>query len=261
MQEPLEQIVGAANVLTGEDTAKWRVDWMKTYAADPIAVVKPANTEEVSKIMALAHETGTPVVPVGGNTGLTGATSGTGMIMISLERMNNILEVDPSGRTITVEAGVILSKMHDASDEHDLIFPLTFGAKGTAMIGGNLATNAGGSNVVRYGNTRDLCMGMEVVLADGRVMDLMTSLHKDNSGFNLRHLMIGAEGTLGIITKAVMKLFPKPRAYATATLAVTKCRPQQAVQLKRLSTCQPPILIGTCSSSPARRCRLRPTTK
>ena len=221
MQDQLEKIVGAANVLTGKDTAKWQMDWMKTYPADPIAVVKPASTQEVSKIMALAHETGTPVVPVGGNTGLTGGTSGAGMIMISLERMNKIIEVDPSGRTITVEAGVILSKMHDASDEHDLIFPLTFGAKGTAMIGGNLSTNAGGSNVVRYGNTRDLCMGMEVVLADGRVMDLMTSLHKDNSGFNLRHLMIGAEGSLGIITKAVMKLFPKPRAYATATLAVT----------------------------------------
>ncbi len=221
MQEQLEEIVGKKYVLTGDDMAKWRVDWMKTYSSDPIAVLRPANTDEVSRILALANETNTPVVPVGGNTGLTGATSGKDMLMISLDRMNSILEIDPSGRTITVEAGVVLSKMHDAADEHDLIFPLTFGAKGTAMIGGNLATNAGGSNVVRYGNTRDLCMGLEVVLADGRVMDLMTSLHKDNSGFNLRHLMIGAEGTLGIITKAVMKLFPKPRAYATATLAVT----------------------------------------
>lgn len=221
MLDQLEQIVGSKNVLTGANCAKWQVDWMKTYTADPIAVVKPLTTQEVSKIMSLAHETGTPVVPVGGNTGLTGATSGKDMIMLSLERMNSIIDVDPTGRTITVEAGVILSKMHDASDEHDLIFPLTFGAKGTAVIGGALATNAGGSNVVRYGNTRDLCMGLEIVLADGRVMDLMTSLHKDNSGFNLRHLMIGAEGTLGIITKAVMKLFPKPRAYATATLAVT----------------------------------------
>ncbi len=221
MLDQLKDIVGAANVLTGDDMAKWRVDWMKTYSADPIAVLRPSSTKEVSKIMALAHETATPVVPVGGNTGLTGATSGKDMLMISLDRMNKIVDLDASGRTITVEAGVILSKMHDAADAHDLIFPLTFGAKGTAMIGGNLATNAGGSNVVRYGNTRDLCMGMEIVLADGRVMDLMTSLHKDNSGFNLRHLMIGAEGTLGIITKAVMKLFPKPRAYATATLAVT----------------------------------------
>lgn len=221
MLEQLSKIVGKSNVLTGDDMAKWRVDWMKTYTADPIAVLRPSSTEEVSQIMALAHETGTAVVPVGGNTGLTGATSGENMLMISLDRMNKIIDLDPSGQTITVEAGVILSKMHDAADDHDLIFPLTFGAKGTAMIGGNLATNAGGSNVVRYGNTRDLCMGLEVVLADGRVMDLMTSLHKDNSGFNLRHLMIGSEGSLGIITKAVMKLFPKPKAYATATLAVT----------------------------------------
>ena len=220
MIEELANIVGAANVLTGSDTAKWQNDWMKTYTADPIAVVKPKTTEEVAAVVALANETETPVVPVGGNTGLTGATSGKGILMISMERMNNVLEIDPSGRTMTVEAGVVLSKMHDEADAHDLIFPLTFGAKGTAVIGGNLATNAGGSNVLRYGNTRDLCMGLEVVLPDGRVMDLMTSLHKDNSGFNLKHLLIGAEGTLGIITKAVMKLFPKPRAYATATLAV-----------------------------------------
>ncbi len=220
MLDQLINIVGKPNVLTGQDTAKWQKDWMKTYDADPIAVVRPNSTDQVSQIMALAHDTGTPVVPVGGNTGLVGGTSGSGMIMISLDRMNKVLDIDAPGRTMTVEAGVILSKMHDAADDLDLIFPLTFGAKGTAMIGGNLSTNAGGSNVVRYGNTRDLCLGLEVVLADGRVMDLMSALHKDNSGFDLRHLMIGAEGTLGIITKAVMKLFPKPKAYATATLAV-----------------------------------------
>jgi len=219
--EQLQAILGEKYVLLGGDMSKWQMDWTKSYLAEPIAVVRPATTEEVSQIMALANEHGTPVVPVGGNTGLTGATSGTGMIMLSLDRMNSILDLDVAGRTITVEAGVILSKMHDAADAEDLIFPLTFGAKGTAMIGGNLATNAGGSNVVRYGNTRDLCMGLEVVLADGRVMDIMSALHKNNSGFDLRHLMIGSEGTLGVITKAVMKLFPKPKAYATATLAVT----------------------------------------
>lgn len=221
MLDQLKSIVGEAYVLTGSDADKWRTDWTKSYTADPIAVVRPASTDEVSRVMALAHETATPVVPVGGNTGLTGATSGDGILMLSLDRMNSITDVDKSGQTMTVEAGVILSKMHDAAEAEDLIFPLTFGAKGTAMIGGNLATNAGGSNVVRYGNTRDLCLGLEVVLADGRVMDLMSALHKDNSGLNLRHLMIGSEGTLGVITKAVMKLFPKPRAYATATLAVT----------------------------------------
>ena len=219
MLDELREILGDAYVLTGEDCAKWRNEWTGAYTVDPIAVLRPANTAEVSAIMKIAHETGTPVVPVSGNTGLTGGTSGTGMLMLSVDRLNTIGTIDTQGRTASVGAGVILSQIHDAADAQDLIFPLTFGARGSAMIGGVLSTNAGGSNVVRYGNTRDLVLGLEVVMADGRIMDLMGRLHKDNSGLNLKHLMIGAEGTLGIITAAVVKLFPKPRAYATAMVA------------------------------------------
>lgn len=216
----LTNAIGAANVLTGEDCAKWRTDWTGDYILDPLAVVRPGSTSDVSAVLMIANAAGAAVVPVSGNTGLTGATSNTGAIMLSVDRLNKIRKIDPEARSIALESGVILSAIHDAADVHDLIFPLYFGARGSAMIGGALSTNAGGSNVVRYGNTRDLCLGLEVVLADGRIMNLMSELHKDNSGLNLKHLMIGAEGTLGVITAAVLKLHPKPRAYATAMVAV-----------------------------------------
>lgn len=219
MIEKLEAIVGAAHVLTGSDCARFEKDWINYYTADPIAVVRPASTEQVSAIVKLANETGTAIVPVSGNTGLAGGTSGTGQIMVSMERMNRIHEIRPEARVAIVDAGVILSDMHAAAEAVGLVFPLTFGARGTAMIGGNLATNAGGSNVLRYGNTRDLVLGVEVVLPTGEIANLMSELHKDNSGYNLKHLVIGAEGTLGIITKAVLKLAPKPLAYATAMVA------------------------------------------
>ena len=215
----LRATLGEAYVLTGADCDPWRKDWTGKYQANPMAVLRPANTGEVSAVMAIAHETATPVVPVGGNTGLTGAVSNEGALMLSLDRMKFIREVRADGRVAIVEAGVVLDSIHQAANDQDLIFPLIFGARGSTMVGGFLSTNAGGSNVVRYGNTRDLVMGVEVVLADGRVMDLMSELHKDNSGYNLKHLVIGAEGTLGIITAAVLKLFPKPRAYATAMVA------------------------------------------
>jgi len=218
--DQLRAKLGADYVLTGKDTAKWCADWTGDYRLAPMAVLRPGSTQEVSEIMKIAHATATPVVPVAGNTNLTGATQNEGALMLSVDRMNTIRHIDPDGRTIALDAGVILSSIHDAAAAHDLIFPLTFGARGTAMIGGNLGTNAGGSNVLRYGNTRDLCLGLEVVLADGRIMDLMSALHKDNSGFNLRHLMIGSEGTLGVISGAVLKLFRKPIAYATAMVAV-----------------------------------------
>lgn len=219
MLDKLAAITGAAHVLTGDDLGKYSADWTENYHWTPLAVVRPRSTDEVSAILKLAHETGTAVVPVSGNTGLNGGTSAEGALMLSLERMNTIREIRPGARVAVVEAGVILSQLHDAAGEHDLIFPLYFGARGSAMIGGVLSTNAGGSNVLRYGSTRHLCLGLEVVLADGRVMNLMSELHKDNSGFDLKDLMIGAEGTLGIITGAVMKLMPKPRAYATAMVA------------------------------------------
>ena len=220
LAEKLAEIVGAGNVLTGSAAAPYGEDWLKRYISTPDAVVRPGSTAEVSRIMALAHATKTPVVPVGGNTGLVGGTHAQGALMVSLDRMNTVREIRPRARIAVVEAGVILSSLHDACDAHDLVFPLTFGARGSAMIGGVLSTNAGGSNVVRYGSTRGLCLGLEVVLADGRVMDLMTQLHKDNSGYDLRDLFIGAEGTLGIITGAVLRLFAKPRAYATAMVAL-----------------------------------------
>jgi FAD/FMN-containing dehydrogenase len=221
----LAAIVGGAQVLTGADTARYSSDWTKRYVGQPLAVVRPGSTAEVSAVMKLAHATRTPVVPVSGNTGLAGGTYAKDALMISLDRMNRIREIRPDARIAVVEAGVILSNLHAACDAHDLVFPLTFGARGSAMIGGNLSTNAGGSNVLRYGNTRNLCLGIEVVLPDGQVLDMMTELRKDNSGYDLRDLFIGAEGTLGLITGAVLKLSPKPAAYATAMVAMARLGP------------------------------------
>lgn len=213
--------IGQDRILTGADAAPYGKDWTGAYTSTPLAVLRPANTAEVAAILKIANETKTPVVPASGRTGLTGATLAQDALMLSVERLNAISEINVEGRTATVGAGVILSNLHDAVEAHDLIFPLTLGARGSAMIGGLLSTNAGGSNVVRYGSTRGLCLGLEVVMADGRIMNLMSALHKDNSGLDLRNLIIGAEGTLGIITAAVLKLQPKPRAYATAMVAVS----------------------------------------
>ncbi|WP_420861196.1 FAD-binding oxidoreductase [Algirhabdus cladophorae] len=219
MLDALREILGPNAVLSGDDTVKWRSDWTDSYHCTPLAVVRPKTTHDVSAVVQWANGTGTPIVPVGGNTGLSGGTFADGAVMISLDRLNQIEEVRPQSRVAIVGAGVILSNLHEAVDAHDLVFPLTFGAKGSAMIGGILSTNAGGSNVVRYGNTRDLCLGIEAVLPTGEIINLMSELHKDNSGLNLKHLLIGAEGTLGLITRAVLKLHPKPRAFATAMLA------------------------------------------
>lgn len=218
--DQIAQAIGADRILTGADAAPYGKDWTGAYTSTPLAVLRPANTAEVAAILKIANETKTPVVPASGRTGLTGATLAEGALMLSVERLNEISEINVAGRTATVGAGVILSNLHDAVEAHDLIFPLTLGARGSAMIGGLLSTNAGGSNVVRYGSTRGLCLGIEVVMADGRIMNLMSALHKDNSGLDLRNLVIGAEGTLGIITAAVLKLRPKPQAHATAMVAV-----------------------------------------
>jgi FAD/FMN-containing dehydrogenase len=216
MLDALSTFLDPAAILRGDDMAKWQSDWTHSYHSTPLAVVRPSNTMQVSDIVKWANTTGTAIVPVGGNTGLAGGTQNDGAVMISLDRMNQIDEIRPDARIAIVGAGVILSTLHDAVDAHDLIFPMTFGAKGSATIGGMLSTNAGGSNVLRYGNTRDLCLGIEAVLPNGEIINLMSELHKDNSGLNLKHLLIGAEGTLGLITRAVLKLSPKPRAYATA---------------------------------------------
>lgn len=216
----LHDIVGEPWVLTGADMAGYNRDWTGAYISSPLAVVRPVSTKEVSRIVALAYEHEIPVVAMSGNTGLTGATQTHGGLIIALDRMTKIRSLRPDARVVVLEAGVILAQLHAAAEKHGLIFPMTFGAKGSARIGGMLGTNAGGSNVLKYGNMRDLCLGIEVVLPNGEILDLMTELHKDNSGYDLRDLMIGSEGTLGIITAACLTLVERPLAYATAMIAV-----------------------------------------
>jgi FAD/FMN-containing dehydrogenase len=212
-------VVGANHVLAGEAADPWARDWTGAYRGRPRAVLRPGSTAEASRVLALAHAAGAPVVPAGGRTGLTGAGHAPDALVLSLDRLNRIRAVRPGPRVALAEAGVVLSALHDAAEAHGLVFPLTFGARGSALLGGALSTNAGGSNVLRYGSARDLCLGLEVVLADGRVLDLMSETRKDNAGYALRHLFVGAEGTLGVITAAVVKLFPRPLAYATAMVA------------------------------------------
>ena len=231
----LAAVLGPAHVLTGDALAKYRRDWTSHFTSDPIAVARPGSTGEVAQVLQIAARHRTPVVPVAGLTGLVGGAMTRGGLMLSVERLNRIREIRPETRIAVVEAGVVLSALHDAAEAQDLYFPLWFGARGSAMIGGVLSTNAGGSNVLRYGSTRALCLGLEVVLADGRVLNLMSELHKDNSGYDLRDLFIGAEGTLGVITAAVMKLVPRPRAHATATLAA-RSLPDALALLNRLQT-------------------------
>lgn len=227
-------IIGTAHVVTGSDAARWRQDWAGTLTWRPVAVLRPADTAEVAALIRLANRRRVPVVPVAGNTNLVKGTHAEGALMLSLDRLSAIREIRPAARVAVVEAGVILASLQAAAAAHDLIFPLSFGARGSAMIGGVLSTNAGGSNVLRYGSTRDLCLGIEVVTPRGEVMNLMSALRKNNSGYDLRHLMIGAEGTLGIITAAVLKLFARPRARATAMVAV----PSIGVALELLNRLQ-----------------------
>ena len=229
----LADVVGAGHLLTGADTARFASDWMGKYHGSPLAVVRPGSTAEVAACVRLAAAAGLAVVPVGGNTGLVGGTMTEGGLMISLERMSRIRALRADAGLVIAEAGAVLQRIHEAAEGEDLYFPLWFGARGSAMLGGALSTNAGGSNVLRYGSTRGLCLGLEVVLADGRVLDLMSALHKDNSGYDLKQLFIGAEGTLGIITAAVMKLVPKPLAYATACVAA-RSLPQALGLLNRM---------------------------
>lgn len=213
------EIIGASQVLTDADMASYATDRTGAYVSEPLCVLRPGSTDEVAALMRLAHETDTTIVPVSGNTGVAGGTFATGAAMLSVERLNRIREIREGARVAVVESGVVVETLQNAARDRGLLFPVSFGAQGSARIGGILSTNAGGSNVLRYGNTRAQVLGVEVVLADGRVMDLMTDLHKDNSGYDLRDLVIGAEGTLGIITAAVVKLAPAPASYATAMIA------------------------------------------
>jgi len=231
--ERLAAAVGAQGLITdARDMEPYLVDWRKVYRGATSAVVRPASTAEVAAVMKICAETGTPVVPQGGNTGMCGGATpspGGKEIVLALGRMNRILETDILNNTMTVEAGCILANIQQAALAADRFFPLSLGAEGSCQIGGNLATNAGGINVLRYGNTRDLALGLEVVLPDGRVWNGLKGLRKDNTGYDLKDLFIGSEGTLGIITGAVLKLFPRPRTQLTALLAVAD--PAAAVQL------------------------------
>ncbi len=212
------------------DLAPFCTDWRGRYTGQPLCVVLPSDTEAVAAVVSACAAAGVPVVPQGGNTGLCGgATPLGGEVLISLQRLNRIRSVDVDNNTITVEAGCKLQAVQEAAISVDRLFPLSLAAEGSATIGGNLSTNAGGVQVLRYGNARELTLGLEVVLADGSIWHGLRALRKDNTGYDLKHLFIGAEGTLGLITAATLKLFSRPRETVTAWVVVTD--PLAAVRL------------------------------
>ena len=201
------------------DLSAYEVDWRKRFAGKALAVVRPGSTAEVAAVVRLCAEHGTGIVAQGGNTGLVGGSvpdqSGT-QIVLSLARLDRVRSIDAANLTMTVEAGCVLQRVQEAAAQEGLLFALSLAAEGSCTIGGNLATNAGGTQVLRYGNARELCLGLEVVTAAGEVWDGLSALRKDNTGYDLRDLMIGSEGTLGIITAAALKLHPRPAALLTA---------------------------------------------
>ena len=227
--DALRACLGQAHVLLpGEhDLSGYERDWRKRYAGRALAVVRPADTAQVAAIVSLAREHGVPLVPQGGNTGLVGGgvpdDSGT-QLLLSLQRLNRVRQIDPANLTMTVDAGCVLQQVQQAARDAGLLFPLSLAAEGSCTIGGNLATNAGGTQVLRYGNARELCLGLEVVTADGTVWDGLSGLRKDNTGYDLRDLFIGSEGTLGVITAATLKLHPLPLARMTALAACDTLR-------------------------------------
>jgi FAD/FMN-containing dehydrogenase len=221
--DALRDIVGTGHVLVDGDLSAWEQDWRKRSSGKALAVVRPANTEQVAKVVRACSAAGTSIVTQGGNTGLVAGSipdgSGT-QILLSLKRMHAIRAIDAANLTVTVEAGCVLQQLQQATEAAGFLFPLSLGAQGSCTIGGNLATNAGGTQVLRYGNARELCLGLEVVTADGDIWHGLSGLRKDNTGYDLRNLMIGSEGTLGIITAATMKVYPLPAATLTAWAAV-----------------------------------------
>ncbi len=230
----LAGIAGADRVLTGAAAAAHCTDWRGRYRGQALAAVLPDNAQQVSTIVKLCAARGIGIVPQGGNTSLCGASvplaEGAPQLVINLSRMNRIRAVDPANYSMTVEAGCTLASIYAAAEQANRLFPLGLTAVAAhCEIGGNLSTNAGGIGVLRYGTARDLVLGLEVVLADGRIWNGLRSLRKDNTGYDLKHLFIGAEGTLGIITAAVLKLFPRPQATSTACIAVRD--PAAAVEL------------------------------
>lgn len=229
--------VGTTNVLTeNADLAGYLTDWRRRYTGKAMAVVRPGSTEEVASIVRLCNQHRVPIVPQGGNTGLVLGSvpdqSGTA-IVLSLTRLNRIRAVDTVNNTITVDAGCILAQVQDAASNASRLFPLSLASEGSCTIGGNLSSNAGGTAVLRYGNTRELCLGLEVVTPQGEIWNGLRGLRKDNTGYDLRDLYIGAEGTLGVITAAVLKLFPQPQAQLTAFAAMQS--PEDALNLLSLA--------------------------
>ena len=219
----LAGLVGQPNVITGPDAESFLTDWRGRYTGHALAVVRPGSTAEVAAVMQWCSANRVPVVPQGGNTGLCGGATpdASGQaIVLSLGRLNSIRSIDTDNDTMVVEAGCILQNIQQAAKEVDRLFPLSLAAEGSCTIGGNLATNAGGTQVLRYGNARDLVLGLEVVLPDGQVMHGLRGLRKDNTGYDLRNLFIGSEGTLGVITAATLKLYPQPVAQCTALVGL-----------------------------------------
>ncbi|TWI69336.1 FAD/FMN-containing dehydrogenase [Pseudoduganella lurida] len=232
----LRAIVGTANVLDGPaDMAPFLRDWRGRYTGRALAVLRPGTVEEVAALVRACVAAGVPVVPQGGNTGLVLGSVPDGQgnaVVLSLARLNRVRAIDPVNRTMTVDAGCILQNVQAAAAAAGCLFPLSLASEGTCTIGGNLSSNAGGTGVLRYGNARELCLGLEVVTAAGDLWSGLTGLRKDNTGYDLRDLFIGAEGTLGIITGAVLKLYPAPKASITALAALRS--PAQALQLLSL---------------------------
>ena len=219
----LRALLGEQQVLTEGDLSAWQIDWRKRWVGKALAVVRPGSTAEVAAVVQACARHGTALVPQGGNTGLVGGgvpdASGS-QVLLSLARLNRVRGIDRANLTMTVEAGCVLQAVQQAADSAGLLFPLSLAAEGSCTIGGNLATNAGGTQVLRFGNARDLCLGLEVVTAAGEVWNGLSGLRKDNTGYDLRDLFIGSEGTLGIITAATLKLYPQPAASVTA---LTSC--------------------------------------
>ncbi|MBK8908283.1 MAG: FAD-binding oxidoreductase [Rhodospirillales bacterium] len=219
--QAIRHVVGPKGWIdAADDVEPYLVEERGLFRGRCDAVVRPADTAEAAEVVRLCSDAGISIVPQGGNTGLCGGGVPDGGIVLSTTRLKRIRRIDRDNRTMVVDAGVVLADVQAAADEAGLLFPLSLGAEGSCCVGGNLATNAGGTNVVRYGNARDLVLGLEVVLPDGRVWNGLRELRKDNTGYDLKALFLGAEGTLGIITAAVLKLFPKPRSSATALAAV-----------------------------------------
>ena len=236
MKDRLSEIVGKSNVLTSpEDTAPYLTDWRRQFSAAAECVVRPASTDEVARVVAACARENVAIVPQGGNTGLSGGSVPTGArreVVLALGRMNRIRSIDPLNDTLTAEAGCVLAAVQRAAEEAGRLFPLSLAAEGSCQIGGNLSTNAGGVNVLRYGSAREQVLGLEVVLPDGRVWNGLRGLRKDNTGYDLKQLFLGAEGTLGVITAAVLRLHPRPSASATAWIGLAS--PRAAVELLAL---------------------------